>query len=117
MIEVQGHTAHVSFDGWQIVITRAGWRGAVGHGRGEQVIPIGAVQAVQWKPAGLLTNGYIAFTVAGGQQISAGPGSRTVAAVRDPNAVVFTRRQRAGFERLKQAVRAAVAAQRGGGYR
>lgn len=100
-----------------MVITRSGMRGMVGHGRGEQTIPLGAIQAVQFKAAGLLSNGFIAFTVAGAQNISGGVGGRTVDAVRDPNAVVFTRKQQPGFERLKQVVRAAVVAHQQRGYR
>jgi hypothetical protein len=66
VIEVKGHTGTIRFDGRMITIVRKGVLARTTVGKGEKQIPLAHVTAVQFKPAGLMVNGYIAFTVGGG---------------------------------------------------
>ena len=66
--------------------------------------------SVQWKPPGLLVNGYISFTVPGGNEKQSRLGSATRDAVKDENSVIVTKQQAGGFAPLRQAVEAALAA-------
>jgi hypothetical protein len=43
----------------------------------EKRIPVSSIQAVQWKPPGALVNGYIEFTVPGGNETRSRMGSAT----------------------------------------
>jgi Domain of unknown function (DUF4429) len=69
---------------------------------------------VQWKPAGALVNGYIQFTIPGGNERRSRAGSATVDAGRDENSVVFSKKQMPAFERLRGAVQEAVTARANG---
>jgi len=45
-----------------------------------------------------MLNGFIQFSVPGGNEARSKFGSQTMDAVKDENSVVFTRKQQAGFE-------------------
>jgi hypothetical protein len=104
-----GHTGQVSFDGVFVTITRKGFRARATVGKGEKRIPLSSIVAVQWKPAGPVTNGFIQFTVPGGNERRSGFGHQTSSAVGDENSVVFTRKQMPEFEVLRKAVEQAIA--------
>jgi hypothetical protein len=111
MIEVKGHTGQVRFDGQYITITRKGFLARSSVGKGEKRLHVSQITAVQWKPAGLAFNGFIQFTVPGGQERRSAFGSQTKSAARDENSVVFTIRQMPEFQRLRAAIDEAIAHQ------
>jgi hypothetical protein len=104
-----GHTGNVEFDGQFVTIVRRSILSRLTVGKGEKRVPIVSIAAVQWKPAGLLTNGYIEFSIAGGNESRSRFGHATRDAVRNENAVVFTRGQQASFETLRKEVDMAIA--------
>lgn len=110
MLQVKGHNGTVSFDGTVVTITRTGFLARATLGKGEKRIPVRQLTAVQFKPAGLLMNGYIAFTIGGGNEKQSQFGSQTYQAVKDENAVVFMSGQQAEFEKIRNAIEAAMAA-------
>jgi hypothetical protein len=99
--------AAVTFDGHTITINRPK-SGFVD--RGTRTIPIAQVTAVQFKPAGMMTGGYIRFVIPGTLEHR---GHRTGAlqtdVLKDENAVPFGGKQQAQFEALKDAVENAIA--------
>jgi hypothetical protein len=109
VVEAVGRGGQVSFDGAMVTITRRGALGRMTAGKGEKRIPVRSITAVRWKPAGAMVNGYIQFTLPGGVETRQRAGNQTVAAARDENAVVFTRRQQPAFEELRAAVEAVLA--------
>lgn len=108
-MEARGHTGTVGFDGSMLTISRSGALGRLSVGKGEKRIPVRSITAVQWKPAGPLVNGYIQFSMGGGNEVRAQFGRQTKGAARDENSVVFTRKQQADFEPLRAAVEQAIA--------
>lgn len=107
-MEIKGHTGTVVFDGRAVVIRRDGFKARASVGKGEKMIPLSSIQAVQFKPAGRMTNGFIQFTVPGGVESRSQFGTQTVDAVSDENSVVFTRKQMPEFEQLRDAVNSAI---------
>jgi hypothetical protein len=110
VLEVKGHTGTVRFDGHAVTILRKGFLARANVGKGEKHFPVATLSAVQFKPAGVMVNGFIQFTVGGGNERRSKFGKQTTGAVKDENSVVFTHRQREGFEELRDAVQAAIAA-------
>lgn len=110
ILEVKGHTGTVRFDGQTVTIIRKGALARMSVGKGEKQIPLPSISAVQFKPAGIVMNGFIAFTVGGGIERRSGFGHQTSDAARDENSVVFHYAQRKEFEHLRDAVQAALAA-------
>jgi hypothetical protein len=113
VLEVKGHTGTVRFDGRTITILRKGLMARASVGKGEKQIPLPSVSAVQFKPAVPVVNGFIQFTVAGGNERRSKFGRQTVDAGRDENSVVFHYRQSKEFEQLRDAVQAALASHHG----
>src|SRR6202012_3208055 len=106
MMEIRGHNGQVRFDGDQITITRKGVLGFLTQGlTGEKSIRVDSISAIQFKRAGLLTNGYIQFDFRGSQDAKGG----LFAAVKDENTVVFTAAQQDDFDKLRDAVQARMA--------
>ncbi|MBK3563211.1 MULTISPECIES: DUF4429 domain-containing protein [unclassified Streptomyces] len=111
MSEVKGQSGQIQFDGQYITITRKGFLARTTVGKGEKRLHISQVSAVQWKPAGPFMNGFIQFTVPGGNERRSAFGSQTTSAAQDENSVVFTKKQQPEFEKLRAALDAAIAAQ------
>lgn len=109
MIEAAGQGGQMRFDGQYVTITREGFLARATHGRGDKKIPLTAISAVQWKPAGL-TNGFIQLSI-GGADRQAAKGGRTMNAAKDENSVVFTKKQQPQFEALRAALEQAIASQ------
>lgn len=109
MIEAAGTGGQMQFDGQYVTITRNGFLARATHGRGDKKIPLTAISAVQWKPAGM-TNGFIQLSI-GGADRQAAKGGRTMNAAKDENSVVFTRKQQSAFEALRAALEQAIASQ------
>lgn len=108
-MEVKGHTGTVVFDGDFVTIKRTGFNARMTVGKGEKRLPLSSITAVQWKPAGALANGFIQFTVPGGNESRSRMGSQTHDAVRDENSVVFIKKQMPAFEELRAAIEQAIA--------
>lgn len=112
---VKGHSGTVSFDGRMITISRTGFLARATVGKGEKQIPLAHVTAVQFKPAGPVVNGFIQFTVGGGNERRSQFGRQTRSAGSDENSVVFHYRQREAFEALRDVVQSAMAELHSGG--
>lgn len=110
VMEVKGHTGTIRFDGRMITILRTGFLARASVGKGEKQIPLAHVTAIQFKPAGPLVNGFIQFTVSGGNERRSRFGQQTTDAARDENSVVFHYKQREQFVALREAVQLAMAA-------
>jgi hypothetical protein len=107
-MEVKGVNGTVTFDGQTVTINRKGFLARASVGKGTKSIPVLSITAVQWKPAGPLTNGFIQFTVGGGVERRSGFGKQTTDAAKDENSVVFRTKQKAEFEELRDAVQDAI---------
>ena len=90
-ITAVGVNGQVSFDGQWVTITRNGFLARTTVGKGVKKIPIGAISAVQWKPPGPLVNGFIQFTVPGGNERRSQFGRHTKAPRSHPDAIVCHR--------------------------
>jgi len=107
-MEAKGHNGTMTFDGYQVVIQRSGFRARTTVGVSTKSIPLQSITAVQWKPAGMMVNGFIALTVPGGNERNSQFGRQTFDAVRDENAVLFTKQQMPTFERLRAEIESAL---------
>lgn len=107
-MQVKGRTGQVAFDGVFVTITRQGFAARTTVGKSDKRIPIGSITAVHWKPAGALANGFIQFTVPGGNERRSGLGHQTTGAAQDENSVGFTKGQMRAFAELRVAVEKAV---------
>jgi hypothetical protein len=109
-LEVKGYNGTVRFDGQTITILRKGAMARLSVGKGEKHIPLAQLTAVQFKPAGRMVNGFIQFTVGGGNEPRSRFGRQTTDAAHDENSVVFHYAPRKAFEGLRDTVQAALAA-------
>lgn len=109
-VRAEGYGGQVDFDGTFVTISRRGFLARATTGKGEKRIPIGAITAVQWKPAGPLVNGFIQFTMAGATEVRSRAGRQTHRAGHDENSVLFTRKQMPAFDALRTEIEAAIAA-------
>jgi hypothetical protein len=107
-IEAKGHNGTVYFDGRSIRIVREGFLARASVGKGEKRIPLHSVTGVQWKEPGIMANGFIAFTIPGGNEKNSRFGSATMDATKDENAVIVTRKQKAAFVELREAIERAM---------
>lgn len=111
MIEVSGRAGQIKFDGQWITITRNGFMARSIVGKGEKRLHVSQISAVQWKPAGFTANGFIQFTIPGGNEVKSRFGNQSQAALKDENSVVFTKSQQPAFEQLRAAIDQAIAQQ------
>lgn len=111
MTEVAGMGGQITFDGQYVTITRKGFLARSTHGKGEKRLHISQISAIQWKPAGPVMNGFIQFTVPGGNEVRGKLGSQTSNASKDENSVLFTKKQMPEFEKLRAELDAAIVAQ------
>ena len=108
-ITATGRNGQVTFDGKTLTITREGINARVTHGRGEKMLALRQIAAVQLKPVSLLTAGYIQFTVPGEMSNNKGKGSRAFDAAKDENSVLFLKKQEPEFVALRNAIQSAIA--------
>lgn len=111
MAEVSGQGGQITFDGQYVTISRKGFLARATLGKGEKRLHISQISAIQWKPAGPLVNGFIQFTVPGGNELRGKLGSQTSNAAKDENSVIFTKKQMPEFEKLRAELDAAIIAQ------
>ncbi|AZQ72698.1 DUF4429 domain-containing protein [Streptomyces luteoverticillatus] len=111
MIEASGQGGQIQFDGQYVTITRKGFLARATVGKGEKRLHISQISAIQWKPAGPFVNGFIQFTLPGGNERRSAFGGQTASAAKDENSVVFMQKQQPAFEKLRAALDQAIAAQ------
>lgn len=102
--------ATVTFDGATVTIERAGFLERFTVGKGRKSIPLTAISAVQWKQPGVIVNGFLQFTIGGGNEARSRFGRQTMDAASDENSVVFDARRTDEFAAIRDAVQAALAA-------
>lgn len=107
-IEARGYNGQVIFDGRTVTITRAGFKARISAGKGERRYTIGQMSGIEVKPAGPVVNGYFRLIVSGSPEQHSHVGRRTFDATRDPNSVLFHRRQQDQFEDLRVAIESAI---------
>lgn len=109
MSKAKGHNGSVEFDGTSVIITREGFTARLSHGRGEKRIPLRAITAIQWKDPGMLSSGFIQFTLSGGKEVNATKGNRTWAAADDENSVIIASKKEVEAMRVvKDEIQAAL---------
>jgi hypothetical protein len=109
-IEVKGYGGQVTFDGQTVTLHRKGFLARSTVGKGDKRIPVRHISAVQFKPAGIVANGFIQFSMGGGVERRSQFGTQSRDAANDENSVMFTKQQQPSFERLRGAIEAAMAA-------
>lgn len=102
----------VRFDGDFVHIQHSGALSRMTVGKGSKRIPIHSISAIQLKPAGAIMSGYIQFTMGGAVERRAEFGRQSFDAASDENSIMFTKTEQPFFERFRDAVEQAIAAQR-----
>ena len=106
----KGKNGLITVDGDWLTIDRKGF-GHAGHSQEDRRIPLASITAVQLQSARMFTNGFIRFTVTGSTELRGG-GLQN--AMRDENAVIFSRRQAKGFNMIRAAVEQHITAHHAG---
>lgn len=105
MIEAKGQNGSIEFTGEKIIIKRKGLNAFFTQGlKGNKEIFIKQISSIQFKEAGMFTNGYIQFAFLGGKETKGG----LLDAVKDENTVMFTKKQMPAFSELKKSIEAAI---------
>ncbi len=89
ILTAKGVNGTITFDGSILTITRKG----LGN-KGQKDVPARSIGGVQIRPATLLANGFIQFSVAGEGTRSSGGAGRLQHAANDENSVIFTKKNR-----------------------
>ncbi len=85
----------------KIRIKRKGLMGLATQGlKGDKEIFIKQISSVQFKKAGMMTNGYIQFAFIGGQEAKGG----IFQATKDENSIMFKAKHQRDFEAIKAAI-------------
>lgn len=103
----KGVTGRIEVDANFVTIRRKGAVAKMNYGwtRGEKRIPIAAITAVQYKKPGA-TNGYIQFTISGGNESTRG----IIAAISDENSVAFNAFHKKEFEAIRDHIEQTIVA-------
>jgi putative oligomerization/nucleic acid binding protein/uncharacterized protein DUF4429 len=90
----------------RIRLTKSGARAliGIGYGAGTKDIALSQVTAIQWRDAGSVVLGYVAFSFMGG----ADPTGGVFDSARSENAVTFTADQQSAFEHARAVVQARI---------
>lgn len=107
-VTAKGRNGTVSFDGKSITIERSGFLARSTVGKGRKRLALRHISSVQVKPASVMMNGFIEFTIAGGNENRSRFGGQTKDAAHNENAVIFTKKQQSDFETLRDAVEDAI---------
>ncbi|MFC1871377.1 SHOCT domain-containing protein [Chloroflexota bacterium] len=107
-IEATGVNGQLALIGEKIRISRKGAMSFLTQGlKGDKEILISQISSIQFKKAGMITNGYIQFAFVGGLESKGGIFNAT----QDENTIMFNVKQQPSFERLKTAVDEGIARQ------
>ena len=104
-----GSNGQISVDGDFITMHRKGFSARLQVGKGEKRLPISTIAGVQWKPAGGLVEGFIQFSVPGGNERRSSLGSATKNARQDENSVTFNKKQQPAFEEVRTFIETSLA--------
>lgn len=95
---VKGHNGVIKFYKDKLIIERKGVLSFFTHGlAGDKIIYLTDISSIQFKNAGVFTNGYIQFSFYGGIESKKG----LFDATKDENTVIFTAKQEKEFAILK----------------
>jgi len=108
VVTAKGRGGTVTFDGRFVEIRRSRFNAA--GGGGTKRIPLRSIAAIQIKEPGWLTNGFVQFTIPGGNEVRAQFGRQAFDAAADENSVMFTRKQAPAFLALRDAIEDAMEA-------
>jgi len=108
--QAKGRNGTVVFDGNFVSIMRKGFLARATVGKGEKRIPLASISAVQLKPAGAVANGFIQFTMPGGNERRSSFGKQNQDAAGDENSVMFTKAQMPAFVALRHEIEQAIVA-------
>ncbi|MDR2930899.1 MAG: DUF4429 domain-containing protein [Propionibacteriaceae bacterium] len=108
IISATGQTGRVSFDGHFVTISRTGYVAVLNFGKSEKRIPITAISAVQFRPAGSILRGFIQFTLAGAIEQRSQFMHQIGDATEDENSVVFLKKSSADMEAVRDAIEQAI---------
>lgn len=97
----QGQNSTVHFDCRFVTIERSVFLARAYIDKGEKRTPVSSIQVVELKPPGAMANGYIEFTVAGGNETRSRMGSATKDTRRNESAVIVTLRFMAALHRRR----------------
>lgn len=98
-MQVKGLNGQLELTDTHVIIRRKGIMATISKGlAGEKSIPLDAITSVQFKPGGLMWNGFIKFCYPGSDEIRGGLSEAT----KDDNAVIFARGMNAQFEEFRQ---------------
>ena len=101
LIEAKGINGLLILGKGYIEIIRKGFMSFMTQGlKGNKKIAIKQISAVQFKPVGTFTNGYIQFSFIGGKEAKGGLFQGTM----DENTVMFKKTQQEDFEKIKAEV-------------
>src|SRR5262245_21619744 len=104
-VYAKGVNGQITVEGDWLTIERKGL-GRIGHSKGDRRIPLASITAVQMRPPGALSNGFIKFTIPGSPQSRGGLGD----ANQDENAVLFAKKHQAEFEAVRERVESYLSA-------
>jgi hypothetical protein len=98
----RGYTGQLAIRGDKIIITRKGFGGFLSRGpmSGDKEVPIKNITAIQFRKAGMLSNGFIQFSILG----EVGHKGGVLTKVNDENTVFFTKRQSSEFSKAKEEI-------------
>lgn len=102
-MDAEAGGSRLAFDGQAVTIERTGRMARSVFGETSVTIPVERISSVEWKEPGRFSSGHIRFAVAGSQA-----GATPTPVNRDPNALLFTRREAKAFAVIRDAVRAAA---------
>lgn len=100
-LNIKGVNGQIELYGNKICIRRKGMLSFLTQGlKGDKNIMISTISSIQFKNAGMMTNGYIQFAFMGGKEAKGGlfQGSQ------DENTVMFNKKQQPGFEQIRDKV-------------
>ncbi|MDD1016876.1 DUF4429 domain-containing protein [Pseudomonas rubra] len=101
----KGHGGSIELSGASITIKRKGVLAFMTQGlKGDKEIPISLLTAIQFKAAGIFTNGYIQFSFQGGSEAKGG----AIQAASDENTVLFTKDQQPAFDILREKLQSRI---------
>ena len=88
LFRMKGHGSRIEVFADKVELTPSGITGFMNHGlKGTKSIPLHSITAIQFKEAGLVTLGYLQFTISGGNESRGG----MFAAAQDENSFTFNR--------------------------
>lgn len=104
-VSINGVGGQLTLTPKRVIIKRQGMLAKAGHGyKGDKEIPMKNITAIQFKPSGSLTNGYIQFSILGGNEAKGG----VFDATSDENTVMFKKSQEAAFREVKRFIDAFI---------